>query len=65
MKKIKNKKGFAVSTIIIFLAILGAVGIFSGWFVTYKIEQTINSIPTWAWIGLILLFVLLILPKKK
>jgi len=63
--KLKNKKGLAPLVIIAIIGGLALLGIFGGWLTAYKMEQTVSDIPTGVWIGLIILFIILILPKRK
>lgn len=60
-----NKKGVGPLVIPIILGAFLLVGIFAGWWTAYKINQTISSIPTWAWIAFIVIVLLLMFPKKK
>ena len=61
-----NKKGIGplVIPIIIGIALL-FFGLGGGIITAYKINNTIQSIPTIVWIGLIILLILLMFPKKK
>jgi hypothetical protein len=62
----KNKKGFALLTIFILIAVgLIAVGILSGGLIGGKISNIFSSLPAWAWLGIILLLIFLITKKKR
>jgi lipopolysaccharide export LptBFGC system permease protein LptF len=62
-KLMKNKKGIVwfIPVIIGFLALLVIGGGLTAW----KVSQITSSIPTWAWYGIALLIILMLLPKKK
>ena len=62
---LKDKKGIVWFVPVIVVGVLALIGVGTGWWASYKINSTINSIPTWAWIGIIIFFILLLLPKKK
>jgi len=60
-----NKKGIVWYIPLIIIAGLALIGIGFGWWTSYKINETIQSIPTWLWIVGGIFLILLILPKKK
>ncbi len=67
MKYKMNKKGFVITGTMILLGIgipllLLLVG---GGLTAWKISQVTSSIPTWVWIGIAFLIILMLLPKRK
>ncbi len=63
IKNKMNKKGIVwfIPVIIGALALL----IIGGGITAWKLSQITSSIPTWAWVGIAVLIVIMILPKKK
>jgi len=59
-----NKKG-QLTIVAIVLIVLTGLALFVGLAGTIKIVSVINSIPTWGWIAILILFIFLILPKGK
>lgn len=62
-----GKRGIA-PIIIIFLILAGVLAIFGiggGFLTALKINQAIQSIPTWLWGVIIGLLILMLLPRKK
>jgi len=63
-----NKKGekgaFPLIPVIVAL-ILAVIGFASGFFVKYKIESILSSVPIWAWWVIIFILIIILLPKRK
>ena len=61
-----NKKGIVGITIALLIAgAISLLGLVGGVVAIVKIKNIINSIPIWGWVGLILLLVIMIMPRKK
>ena len=61
-----NKKGIVGITIELLIAgAISLLGLVGGVVAIVKIKNIINSIPIWGWVGLILLLVIMIMPRKK
>jgi len=66
LNMLKNKKGLAIATgITAIFVILILVGISGGILTAIKLNKLVGSIPQAVWIGLIILIVVLMFPKKK
>jgi len=61
----KYKKAIAPLIPILIIGALALIGIGGGFLTALKINELINSIPTWLWWGLGILLILMMLPKKK
>lgn len=57
-----NKKGFGITGIV--LLVLAGIAFLVGTLGTIKIASVVNSIPTWGWVGILILLLFLILPNK-
>ena len=62
-KLMKDRKGIVwfIPLIIGALALL----LIGGGITAYKISQVTSSIPNWAWYGIALLIILMLLPKRR
>ncbi len=64
-KLLKNKKGIAPLVIVALVGIPLFLLLVGGGLTAWKISQVTSSIPTWVWIGIAFLIILMFLPKRK